>query len=305
MIKLIVSDLDGTLLDKSKQIAERDRLAVTKAYESGLDLCIASGRMNAEIKVIMGSFPNQYHAVGQNGATVRLKNERLLGAMDFAPELSLRLLQAVPREEFISFVHCTDDSYYARVHNEVSRSYEKRIMSESSVHNELEEALANDEFRCSKLACFGELGKLSKLEARLNRQFPGQIETFISDKDCMDIMPLNVSKGTGLSLLIRELGIAPDEIACIGDSFNDLSMFALTPHSFAMIESPDEIREQASTVVHSVAEAIHHIMAYNTMSVTNISILRSDVGIGHHTRRTEWMRVWNDSNGVRHLFAGD
>ncbi|WP_127492316.1 HAD family hydrolase [Paenibacillus glycanilyticus] len=269
MIKLIVSDLDGTLLDKSKQINERDRRAVRKAYESGLDLCIASGRMNAEITVIMRPFPNNYHAVGQNGATVRLNNERLLGAMDFAPELTLQLLQVVPREEFISFVHCTDDSYYARVDNEVSRSVENRIMSESSTHHKLEEALANDEFRCSKLACFGELGKLSKLEAQLNRQFPGQIETFISDKDCLDIMPLNVSKGTGISLLIRELGIAPHEIACIGDSFNDLSMFALTPHSFAMVESHDEIREQASTVVHSVAEAIEHIIAYNAMSVAN------------------------------------
>ncbi|TCM96372.1 hypothetical protein EV294_105239 [Paenibacillus sp. BK033] len=269
MIKLIVSDLDGTLLDQGKQINERDRRAVRKAFDSGLDLCIASGRMNAEITIIMRPFPNKYHAVGQNGATVRLNNRRLLGAKDFAPDLSLQLLQAVPREEFISFVHCTDDSYYARVHNEVSRSYEKRIMSESSVHNNLEDALANEVFRCSKLACFGELAELIRLEARLNRQFPGQIETFISDKDCLDIMPLHVSKGTGISLLIRELGIAPDEIACIGDSFNDLSMFALTPHSFAMAESHDEIRGQASTIVHSVAEAIDQILAYNTMSVAN------------------------------------
>ncbi len=81
-------------------------------------------------------------------------------------------------------------------------------------------------------------------------------------------MPLSVSKGDALKRLIKELGIAPEEIACIGDSFNDLSMFALTPHSFAMSASREEILSRASKVVHSVAEAIDLIIAYNYISST-------------------------------------
>ncbi|GLX70550.1 HAD family hydrolase [Paenibacillus glycanilyticus] len=269
MIKLIVSDLDGTLLDHNRQIIERDRQAVRKAYESGFTICIASGRMNSEIQMVMEPFAQPFHAVGQNGATVRLNNARLLGAKEFTPELSAQLLQAVPRDAFINFIHCTNDDYFARVRSEAIMPYEARVMTSSSVHDDLEQALASDELRCSKMVYFGELERLNQLEEQLNRTFGDRIETFISDKDCLDVMPRNVSKGTGISLLIKELGIKPEEIACIGDSFNDLSMFALTPHSYAMAQSPEEIRNRANTVVNSVAEAIDHIMAYNTASLVS------------------------------------
>ncbi|PWW02794.1 hypothetical protein DFQ01_10870 [Paenibacillus cellulosilyticus] len=268
MIKLIVCDLDGTLLDHEKRINNRDLRAVTKAYDHGFELCIASGRMNAEIQILLQPFANPYYAVGQNGATIHLNDQRLLASAEFPPELSTQLLQVTERNEFINFIHCNDDSYYVREWSEAVPPYEARIITEISTHTDLEGAIAADHMRCSKISYFGELDKLVQLEAKFNDRFPGQIETFISDKDCLDVMPCSVSKGDALRLLIQELRIAPDEIACIGDSFNDLSMFALTPHSFAMSESRAEIRSQANTVVHSVAEAIDHIIAYNYMSST-------------------------------------
>ncbi|QHW29507.1 HAD family hydrolase [Paenibacillus rhizovicinus] len=268
MIKLIVSDLDGTLLDHGKRINERDLQALAKAFDHGLNLCIASGRMNSEIQILLRPFGNRYYTVGQNGATIHLHDQRLLASAEFAPELSTLLLQVTGRDEYIHFIHCTNDSYYVRDWNEAVLPYEARIMTAISAHADLEGAIAADRMRCSKLSYFGELHELIQLEAQFNDKFAGQIETFISDKDCLDVMPCNVSKGDALKLLIQELGIAPDEIACIGDSFNDLSMFALTPHSFAMSESRDEIRSSASAVVHSVAEAIDRIIAYNYMSST-------------------------------------
>ncbi|WP_397386995.1 HAD-IIB family hydrolase [Paenibacillus sp. ClWae2A] len=135
-----------------------------------------------------------------------------------------------------------------------------------SSHADLEGAITTDQIRCSKFSYFGVMDELIQLEAKLNQMFSGQIETFISDHDCLDVMPCNVSKGDALKLLIHKLGISPDEIACIGDSFNDLSMFALTPHSFAISESHEEIRSRTSTIVHSVAEAINHIISYNYSS---------------------------------------
>ncbi|MBB3114452.1 hypothetical protein FHS18_006573 [Paenibacillus phyllosphaerae] len=268
MIKLIVSDLDGTLLDHEKRINERDLRAVAKAYEHGFDLCIASGRMKSEIQILLQPFANRYYAVGQNGATVHLRDQRMLASAEFSPELSTQLIQVTGRDEFIQFIHSNDDSYYVREWSEAVVPYEARIMTAISTHADLEGAIASDHMRCSKLSYFGELDKLVELQAKFENGFAGQIETFISDKDCLDVMPCSVSKGDALKLLIRELGIAPDEIACIGDSFNDLSMFALTPHSFAMSESREEIRSRASAVVHSVAEAIDRIIAYNYTSST-------------------------------------
>ncbi|WP_442049586.1 HAD family hydrolase [Paenibacillus sp. 2TAB19] len=264
MIKLIVSDLDGTLLDHARQMNNRDREAVRTAVDEGFQLCIASGRMYSEIKIVMNDFNHRYHAVGQNGATVHSHDAELMASSVFEPEVSSRLLQATSGyKQFVNFVSCSDDSYYMKKRTDAVLPYEARIFTAGTEHGDLEADLKEDKLRCSKIAYFGEIDELYRLKAELNDQFAGKIETFISDKDCLDVMPLNVSKGIGLSVLISKLGLQPNEVACIGDSFNDLSMFALTEHSYAMSGSHVDIRNQASHIVDSVADAIDQIKTYN------------------------------------------
>lgn len=269
MIKLIVSDLDGTLLDHARRIHNRDLAAVRTALDEGFELCIASGRMYSEIKIVMREFNNRYHAIGQNGATVNANDAELLASTVFEPEVSSRILQTTRSyDQFVNFIHCTDDSFYLKERTDTTLPYEARILTACTVRGDMDAALREDELRCSKLSYLGELEKLIQLKAELNNQFEGKIETFISDKDCLDVMPVNVSKGIGLSLLIKRLGLHPNEVACIGDSFNDLSMFALTEHSYAMSGSHADIRNQASHVINSVADAIDHIISYNRALVT-------------------------------------
>ncbi|MNG28732.1 putative bifunctional phosphatase/peptidyl-prolyl cis-trans isomerase [compost metagenome] len=82
-------------------------------------------------------------------------------------------------------------------------------------------------------------------------------------------MPHQVSKGTSLLTLIEHLGFTPEETACFGDSFNDVSMFGITPHSFAMHTAHPDVKKQAAYTVTSVSEAIAHVFAFNEkMSTT-------------------------------------
>lgn len=263
MIKLIVSDLDGTLLDHERKVSDRDREAVEAAVRQGFELCIASGRMYSEIQVVMEPFGDCYHGIGQNGATVYRKGGRFVTSSDFEPRLSSGLLQATRGYDFVHFVHCTDDSYYIHKRTEQSLPYESRILTAIAERADLEQALRADEIRSCKLCYFGELDRLNRLKDELLERFEGHIEAYISDKDCLDVMPLNVSKGAGLTRLMNELGLEPHEVACIGDSFNDLSMFAVAGHSYAMAGSHPDIRSKAGSAVPSVADAIEQIIAYN------------------------------------------
>ena len=47
------------------------------------------------------------------------------------------------------------------------------------------------------------------------------------------------------------------------DSYNDIPMFALTPHSFAMAQADDAVKEYAHYVVNTVKEAVNHVIAHN------------------------------------------
>ncbi|PHE41457.1 HAD family hydrolase, partial [Bacillus pseudomycoides] len=71
------------------------------------------------------------------------------------------------------------------------------------------------------------------------------------------------SKGFAISILLKEFQIQPEEIACIGDSYNDIPMFSLTPHSFAMSQADDAVKEHAHYVVNTVKDAVNHVITHN------------------------------------------
>ncbi len=72
-------------------------------------------------------------------------------------------------------------------------------------------------------------------------------------------MPHNVSKGNGLQILLETLKIEPEECACAGDAFNDVSMMMLVQHSFAMSHSYPEVKKAARYEVETVADAIDYL----------------------------------------------
>ena len=78
----------------------------------------------------------------------------------------------------------------------------------------------------------------------------------MSGKRYVDIMPRGVSKGSALRRLMEHLQIEANEVACIGDSFNDISMFEVTPHSFTLHHAHPYVKEKANHIVRSVEEAI-------------------------------------------------
>ncbi|MBY9079429.1 Cof-type HAD-IIB family hydrolase [Paenibacillus sp. HN-1] len=265
MIKLIVSDLDGTLLDRNRQISETDRIAVKDAQQSGYEICFASGRMFTELQMVMNTCEGRFHAVSQNGSTVHTKDFVILSSSFFNSELAVQLLKLSRTFQTEHFIYSVDDCFYLEERTERILPLESRIMSSSTERKDLEDALQLNEIIACRFSYFGELEKLRLMQTELARLFQDEIAIYISDKDCLEVMPARVSKAAGLAVLVKHLGLQPNEVACVGDSFNDIPMFSFTPHSFAMITAPDEVKKEARHVVSSVAEAIQKIHILNSV----------------------------------------
>ena len=84
MIKLIISDLDGTLLHDHATIHDTDIQALRRAQEQGVAVAFASGRMYPEIQEVANSIGMQVHAVSQNGAYAHLADGTRIKA-DYFP----------------------------------------------------------------------------------------------------------------------------------------------------------------------------------------------------------------------------
>lgn len=261
MIRLFVSDLDGTLLNDAKQVDPVDRAALQELEQTGVQLCLASGRLRSEMLRVAGTVGGSFHLICQNGALVESLDGRVLSRSFFDPALALAVYDFAGQWNILAAVCLPDEDVIAR-RTERAADVERRFLTHYRVAPDLAQRFDAD-MQPGKFSLFGESDVLEALEDNLLARFPGKITAFRVAPDCLDVMPAAVTKGAGLRVLLAELGIAPAEVACVGDAHNDLAMFAVAGHSFAMRHAEPAIREGARHVAGSVAEAVARVREIN------------------------------------------
>lgn len=258
MIKLFASDIDGTLMNARKEIHTRDIQAVREAMENGMIVCLASGRMYSEIKVVMEELSIPCYAICQNGASVISDTGVLLSANHFESELAASLFKFVQVPGLVTLICAADGNYVINMTKAVETVGE-RFLTPLIEKKDLLESIREREFLTTKFSVYGEVRILERLLQDLSNVFGENVTASFSDADGVDIMPAGVDKGTALLSLMSRLNIGCDEVACIGDSYNDLAMFKVTLYSYAMTCADEAVRKVAVHSASSVAEALEAV----------------------------------------------
>ncbi|MCA0984033.1 HAD family hydrolase [Halobacillus yeomjeoni] len=257
MIKLFVSDLDGTLLDMDHFIKNEDIDAIHDIVNRNVPITVASGRMDHEIQEVMKRVGVPAHRVSQNGAFVYDSNHEHIYSKTFDGALARKVMAAIESEPLVKTVS-TADKTYTEEHNEwidfISQHLFHDIIVAPDMVDQFGAAIAP-----SKITLHGHENEVMDAFKRIDSHFVDEIDSFISHETCVDVMPKAINKGNGLRSLMKELDVNPEEIACVGDSFNDIAMFELTPHSYAMSTAHDDVKRKANTIVDHVHEAIEDL----------------------------------------------
>jgi Cof subfamily protein (haloacid dehalogenase superfamily) len=261
MIRLFVSDVDGTLLTKDS-ISPNDVASLQRAAAQRIEICLASGRMYPELQEIAKQLDIRCHCVSQNGCFVHTSTGQMIKSANFDAPIAHQLLSIAKNGEFPYTVSCSDNQIYI-AQKKNAPELQARMFMPVNECLQIESVFAKSILPC-KFSFFGKLNALEGFRLKLLKRFPQEINTFISDKDCLDVMPRHVSKGEGLKALLHHLGVSPEEMVCVGDSFNDLAMFSVTPHSFAMCHSDPVVQKAAHQVVSSVTEVVDWLTSYNS-----------------------------------------
>ncbi|QHE53245.1 HAD family hydrolase [Pontibacillus sp. HMF3514] len=257
MIKLFITDLDGTLLGMNHSLKQKDITAVQSLDEKGIDFGVASGRMDHEILEVLKKVEVGAHRVSQNGAFLYDRDDQHIHSQTFEGPLAKRILDVIEEEPLIKTVSTADSTYTAKHSKWID------LISEQLFHDIIVEPSLRDhvgtKIHASKISLNGTEHEITEAYERIHSSLQGDVDIFISHESCVDIMPKAINKGTGIQALLDTLDVNPEEIVCIGDSFNDLSMFELTPHSYAMSGAHPKVKEKANHVVDHVYEAIEDI----------------------------------------------
>lgn len=256
MIKLLATDLDGTLLRNHDAVKEDDVSALQRIVDHGVAVCFASGRILPEMKKLMERIEVKCHAVTHNGAMVYTDKGEKLFVATFESRDARYLYEIGRHSGVIPLVFTSNETIITERKGDGLQQFVKRMLIPCQYEDRLPDLIKH--IPVCKISLFGDREILEEINKQVCAHHP-HIESAFALNDCLDFTPAKVSKGNGLKVLLRHLGIRAGELACIGDTFNDIPMFELTPHSFAMSSGPAFVQGCAKEVVSSVSEAIYRL----------------------------------------------
>jgi Cof subfamily protein (haloacid dehalogenase superfamily) len=281
MIKLIATDMDGTLLNATQEISEGNKQAILEAQTQGVEVVIATGRNYQEASFVLMQAGLNCPMICVNGAEVRSMGGEVISSHPIpaleAKVAAMKLMEHGVYFEVYSnkgaFTNDKEKSLAVLVDifmsanpdidiNEVLKAAEARFEHGLvQVVDDYEKLFSNEETKIYKFLAFSlELEKLALVRDTLEN-----METIVvssSGHENLEITSTDAQKGIALEAFAASKDISLAETMAIGDNFNDLSMFKRAGKSVAMGNASDVIKAQcdlttASNVEDGVAQAIY------------------------------------------------
>ena len=238
MYKLVISDLDGTLLNENHLLSEYTKKVIEKLNEKGVSFFLATGRhfldlfdLKKELKL-----PETY-SISCNGARVHGPNGELLISHNIDDYVANQVLN-LDLDSEISHSVFTDDKIYIFDEKELTAYGERQHMPFELVNKE--------NFKVKKpIKWFYHCEnheKLLSLDKVIKEKWGNHVDTMFSKEQCLEIMPKHVSKGYAIKEIAKLENINIDEIIAFGDGFNDLEMLSIVGKGCIMGNASEKLK---------------------------------------------------------------
>ena len=265
MIKLIASDMDGTLLSSHLSISEKNKEAILTAQAQGIEFMVATGRAYTEAKpaleeagikcgMIAGNGAQGFDAEGEEIFTIGIDKEKT------------KEMIAILRENDLYFELMTSNGVYSdsqpqRVENFATHIAEsiphitfKMAIAMASTHLSMlpvnyvktyEELLEQESIEVLKIISFSDKGQdyLRPVAEKIEKL--GRLHVTSSFPNNIEINHQEAQKGRAVKRIADERGIDLADVMTIGDNYNDVSMLEIAGVSFAMGNAEEGVKKIA------------------------------------------------------------
>lgn len=260
-IRLVVSDVDGTLVDKKKRLTPATIDAVGKLRDAGLGFTIISARPRSGMMPIADTLEIDAPMGAFNGGTVFRRDGSVM-CQHFIDRDVVEGMFTLAKDVNADVWVFADDRWYASTDQGEHVEHE-RIASD-------QEPVVTSDFtaffdRADKITFVSDDAKILADLYTSAKPFGDKATIMQSQTYYLDVTALAANKGDGITLLAKAMD-TPLAVTCaIGDQANDVPMFARAGLSIAMGQGPAEVRAKADEVTASndadgVAQAISRII---------------------------------------------
>ena len=269
MIKLIASDLDGTMFEKGNVIPETNLKAINDINNSNINFTICTGKTYSLFKNICQDIGTGYGIFGNGNQIINLKtgeeiyrkllkNEDVLFCINTAKKLNLHVHLNTNKEVI------TEKLLYMDLRNFELTKNDKNIDLEFKIVTDIQKYVKRENPEILKLVISAEkdLASLKKefaknknLQVNLIRKVDKYRDEIIGKEyEYLDIMPAGINKEQALEVLENYLKIDKSEVLAIGDNLNDLEMIKDSGVGIAVANAYDEVKEVANYTTTTTAQ---------------------------------------------------
>jgi Cof subfamily protein (haloacid dehalogenase superfamily) len=249
-IKLVVSDVDGTLLTHDKVLTDGAKAAARKLHAAGIGFTIVSSRPTIGMGFLIEPLSIALPVGAFNGSSIVDAELRPIEQHLIEPAAAQRSLDVL-RAFGVDIWLFSNERWYTRNPDGEYVPHEKRaIKADPTIVDDFAPHLPE---ACKIVGASSDPALLQRCEAAMREAVGTDATAVRSQTYYLDVTPPGHDKGTFVDAIIKRLGISAAEVATIGDMENDLPMFARSGFSFAMGNAADDIKRHATHVTESNA----------------------------------------------------
>ena len=247
MIKLFVTDIDGTLLVPGKKISARNIEAVHKMIAAGVKVVIATGRMHCAALPVAAQLGVAVPIISYNGALIKSSAGEVLHEQYMDANKALALINFFEERGWHLQSYSGDVLYVPDKSDDGVKFYET-MLNVTAVEVGWDGLRGHIKDVPKLLSVSPTPDETNARLAAVEKVFGGQVEITRSAPRFCEFMPLGVSKASAIKILADKFNIDNEEILAIGDSDNDLPMITSAGCGVAMGNAVDSVKKACSRI---------------------------------------------------------
>jgi len=236
MFKLLVTDVDGTLLDENSSLTELNRKALKDCIRAGIQVVIATGKSYDSVEHLVKEFDLQLPQITFGGAVTITPERRIVEAVTIPENIYHEIVDTVRSSGYEPLVATYDGKiYYQKFSPKM-----KYVLEIGEKIYKIDD-LKKEAYSKHAVSISLSIDADDPLDKYIRRQYGKRMLVVRSGKYFFDILNIKASKGNALKNLINILKISKDEVISFGDSPNDISLFKESGFSIAVKNSYPEL----------------------------------------------------------------
>jgi Cof subfamily protein (haloacid dehalogenase superfamily) len=263
-IRALCTDIDGTLLNSSRELSSRT-IAAIQGLQPEIPVILASSRMPSAMRHLQDQLGILHHPmICFNGGYVLHfdgpgSEPVVLDSVEIPAGLCSAILDlARGTEVHVSLYH--RDHWYAPQADQWTAREERNTKVKATIAD-LRAVLAHwqqNDLGAHKVMCMGPEAEIAEIAAALNKQYGTDLHVYMSKSTYLEIAPRQISKATALKLLLKErYDISIDQVMAFGDNYNDIDMLQAVGKGIAVGNARQEVKAVVQeTTLNSVEDGV-------------------------------------------------